>query len=933
MKVWLKRILIGLVVLMLVAFVGAAVFLLTFDPNAYKHKIESVVQERYNRTMVIEGDLELSLFPRIGLSVRKISLSEPNSTTTFASIDSARFAVAIWPLMSNRLVVDHVAVSGLKGWIVRDEKGNFNFEDLLTQDPPALEAVDPRFKSDEIRPEPAVASESNSVLPQPKKTDFKIDIAGLEVQNGAIFYKDRLSGLDMRLNNMTVNTGRVTFDQPFDVSVTGKLEGARPVANANVNIQGLVKLDPVTKLYSARNLEANIKGVVGDVDVQTGTLTGDFEIDSFAHALTGSGIDMTISGKGAKGTGLRNLDMTLAAPKLNFDSTAPLLQMTNFAVKGTASDEDKESYEWVLNSPALDISPTGAGGKPLTGSVQIKGKEQFGVNFRMQGISGTSDALNVAEIKLDGAYARGSKRAVNFNISSPAKMDLARRLVALSAMSGNILLKDVETREQNIPLIGTFSADFLKDEASFKADAVINSGKFSFDGSISQFNEPYVRFVVGADSVNLDELIDDVSGAAAVPPASGAAKATPAAKPEEPADAKPTSTAVRNLVSDLMGSLVGSGTASLKQITYHGVVYNDVTAALNLTKNQLGISNIKSSIFDGQVQGDALINMKDNEVTTKLNFQNVSIEPLLKGLGMNPIMTGTGTFALVFASRSAEGDANWLANATGSLEGQASNGTISGFDLTPVLSDPAAYANSTEQAGGWKFDPAAKTPYETLKTKLVLDEGELHFANFSLLTDPLLIEADDNLAVYNLVNNKFSFPGKFVTRQPVTLNQDGLHLSIKQVTLPFELSGTPGNAQLKVKWQQLNNTPISQFVRQRKEKQAQAQKAAQEAAAAQAQPKADAANSQDGQAVTPPEPNTDSANVPNGQEAAPSASAPAAPATDSNQPPAQSAPASNAPADAAAADEASPADTPAADTPAAKLPAPADSPAKTDSAK
>src|SRR5690606_41684817 len=67
--------------------------------------------------------------------VRKISLSEPNSTTTFASIDSARFAVAIWPLMSNRLVVDHVAVSGLKGWIVRDEKGNFNFEDLLTQDP------------------------------------------------------------------------------------------------------------------------------------------------------------------------------------------------------------------------------------------------------------------------------------------------------------------------------------------------------------------------------------------------------------------------------------------------------------------------------------------------------------------------------------------------------------------------------------------------------------------------------------------------------------------------------------------------------------------------------------------------------------------------------------------------------------------------------
>src|SRR5690606_9872857 len=366
-----------------------------------------------------------------------------------------------------------------------------------------------------------------------------------------------------------------------------------------------------------------------------------------------------------------------------------------------------------------DISPTGAGGKPLTGSVRIKGKEQFGVNFRMEGISGTSDALNVAQIKLDGAYARGNKRAVNFNLSSPAKMDLARRLIALSAMSGNVVLKDVETREQNIPVIGTFSADFLKSVASFKADAVINSGKFSFDGNISRFDEPYVRFAVGADSVNLDELIDNVSGDAATPPAAATGAAKAPAEPTQ-AEAKPTTTAVRNLVSDLMGALIGSGTVSLKQITYHGVVYNDVTASLNFTKDQLGISNIKSSIFDGQVGGDAVVNMKDSETTTKLNFQNVSIEPVLKALGMQPLLTGTGTFSVVLSTREVPEGGNWLSNATGSLEGEAHEGIISGFDLTPILANPAAYANNEEQAAGWKYDPAAKTPYRTLKTKLSL---------------------------------------------------------------------------------------------------------------------------------------------------------------------------------------------------------------------
>src|SRR5690606_9656100 len=133
MKVWLKRILIGLVVAFLVALVGIAIFLLTFDPNAYKNKLQEIVHARYGRTLTIDGNIELSLFPRIGLSVQKVALSDRGNSDLFASVESARLAVAIWPLMFNRLVVDHVAVSGLKAWLVRDAQGNYNFSDLLSQ--------------------------------------------------------------------------------------------------------------------------------------------------------------------------------------------------------------------------------------------------------------------------------------------------------------------------------------------------------------------------------------------------------------------------------------------------------------------------------------------------------------------------------------------------------------------------------------------------------------------------------------------------------------------------------------------------------------------------------------------------------------------------------------------------------------------------------
>src|SRR5690554_5659521 len=117
MKVWIKRVLIGFVAVFFLALLGVAVFLLTFDPNSYKVRVQDEVFERYQRTFLINGDISLSVFPRLGLTIRDVSLSEPNSTDVFASIDQARVAVAIWPLLSNRLVVDHIALDGFKAWL------------------------------------------------------------------------------------------------------------------------------------------------------------------------------------------------------------------------------------------------------------------------------------------------------------------------------------------------------------------------------------------------------------------------------------------------------------------------------------------------------------------------------------------------------------------------------------------------------------------------------------------------------------------------------------------------------------------------------------------------------------------------------------------------------------------------------------------------
>src|SRR5699024_1033725 len=123
MKAWFKRGLFGLVVVFMVALIGAAVFLLTFDPNAYKAKLQEVVYERFKRTLTINGDIQLSLFPRIGLELSDVALSDRDSLQPFAAFDTARFSIAIWPLLSNEYVVDHMAVDGFQAWITRDHQG------------------------------------------------------------------------------------------------------------------------------------------------------------------------------------------------------------------------------------------------------------------------------------------------------------------------------------------------------------------------------------------------------------------------------------------------------------------------------------------------------------------------------------------------------------------------------------------------------------------------------------------------------------------------------------------------------------------------------------------------------------------------------------------------------------------------------------------
>ena len=115
----LKKTLIGVFMLLVVLVVAAVAVVALVDVNRFKPQIEQFVQDSYQRTLRIDGDLGLSLFPRLALSLPRSSLSEAGGTGEAASLEGAKVSVAVMPLLRGEVVADKVTVNGLKATVER----------------------------------------------------------------------------------------------------------------------------------------------------------------------------------------------------------------------------------------------------------------------------------------------------------------------------------------------------------------------------------------------------------------------------------------------------------------------------------------------------------------------------------------------------------------------------------------------------------------------------------------------------------------------------------------------------------------------------------------------------------------------------------------------------------------------------------------------
>ncbi len=223
---------------LLVVLVAAAVFIApqVIDPNDFRDEIVAKVKEQTGRDLQIHGEIELSLFPWLGLELGALELSNAKGfdAVPFAAIRQAVVKVRILPLLGRQVEVDRIVLDGLRLNLARARDGRTNWDDLAGRPQ--------ERQGDAAGPEPeqrAGQEETAAVLPL-----AGLAVGGVTVSNADIHWRDERSGERLAVRQLNLRVGAIRPGEPLDLALDFSIESQAPAIRADIRLSATPLLSP-----------------------------------------------------------------------------------------------------------------------------------------------------------------------------------------------------------------------------------------------------------------------------------------------------------------------------------------------------------------------------------------------------------------------------------------------------------------------------------------------------------------------------------------------------------------------------------------------------------------------------------------------------------------------------------------------------------------
>ncbi|MFW5440566.1 MAG: AsmA family protein [Methylophilaceae bacterium] len=778
-----------LLILLLMAYFAA-----TFDPNDYKQQIIDSVKAEKDRTLDIDGDIKLTFWPKLGANLGKVSLSEHKSEQEFASINSAKVALAVMPLLKNSLVVDTIYIDGAKANIVKYKDGTSNYDDLLSNE------------------------ESGS-------TEIQLDIQGINITNSEVNYVDEAKDAKYSISQFNLSSGHIAVAEPVDLDTNFTITSNQPVVNAKANIKGNFLHDPESKHFKVKGLNGDIQGELLDGKNMDINISGDIDAQPESMAFLVNGLKLVASG---------NFDgvqqsVDLNAPSINIDNDNVNSNKVTISVTQSKANDNLK-----LNMVLADMkgSPKAVESSGITGDLSmVQGKRTVSGKFSSP-FSGNIEALifdipklvgqldvkdpslpngaikgtfNLSahtdikkelansqfnlvldDTKLNGDVAVASFKTPNikFNVNAD-KLDLNKLLGAPSKAAStdagnskpadmsalNTLLLDGKLKIGSIiydkHVVSGLNLGLKADGKKVAVSGLnvkVNDSQIKGALSISQFAKPLYTFDLDIDQLNLNDYIN-----------------------EEASDTKTTGNETIDLSA--LKALNANGSLRIGKLNYGKTKVSNVRIDLKADDGVATLSPFSASLYDGNMKGSLRLDARTTpNIAFKQTLSGVSVGPLLQDTINNDMLSGTGTINIDVTTQG-----NTVNTFKKSLAGASSlalaDGALKGVDIAGSIREIKSKVNflKTKEAAA---DSTKKTDFSELTASFNIKDGVAHNNDLAMKAPILRLSKGDSKGDIDIGNEKINYLAKPTIVKSLK-GQGGSDLdNLSGIPIPMKISGT-----------------------------------------------------------------------------------------------------------------------------------------------
>ena len=211
----------AIVGLLAVLVIGAVILLpMLIDVKQYKPWAESLATEYTGRPVSVGDDMDLSVFPWVGVRLTDVTMGNPKGfkAGNMVSVKTFEVRLKVMPLLSRRIEVDSFILDSPQIALEKNKAGKGNWEDIG----PAGSGQTSAAKAEEVSGSPSV--EEPQGLPV-----ASLAVGRCAIINGSLTYADAGTGMTKTVSDLNLEITDISLDSPIKLSFKALVDG-QPLA-------------------------------------------------------------------------------------------------------------------------------------------------------------------------------------------------------------------------------------------------------------------------------------------------------------------------------------------------------------------------------------------------------------------------------------------------------------------------------------------------------------------------------------------------------------------------------------------------------------------------------------------------------------------------------------------------------------------------------